>query len=604
MRRITALAFAVLLFATPVRAAISYITRSQNNNSTSASNLVLTVPATAVANDLLLSFVESYDYNTVCPSQWIQLANTGCSSSGNTFFLNVCYRFATAGDPGSTYTWLNLAYSKGIIRVERGVDSGRPFRAVSGADATCVSIGAGLTIPALLPTGEPGDFYVGYWENAGATTTTGPGDLADTTADTTQWSTFEGDKTISLAGITPVAEAATGSSAVPWLGFAMTLRPSTSTIAPQQWGAASMPSTVCVPANCTNTTSSLATLQTNLTAASAGQQICFTGSGTLASDLTFGASGTAGNPISLCCMPGSTITGSTVNGINLSGRSYTSVYGCAESGATDSGIVTSGASSHHTIEYNTISGNGAGGIAINNSDYDIIEHNSVYGNAGTNASSFSGISLYEPIAFDSGAGIHNQIAYNASFSNLNPSGGTDGNGIILDTFSSNAYTGETVVHDNVNWLNNGACVKVYSAGVGAQNVIVSNDCYHNWQGNWSGTYRHEIEYELSADNPLIANNLLVPDPSILNNSGTGVMYDGGSGTPVIGNNVGGGVNFFFLEPPADLRELFGGSSIRAGVTTISSTPVYVPPLDAQGVPRPSAFDAGAYQYRGSVFSQP
>ncbi|HVB63077.1 MAG TPA: right-handed parallel beta-helix repeat-containing protein, partial [Nitrolancea sp.] len=308
--------------------------------------------------------------------------------------------------------------------------------------------------------------------------------------------------------------------------------------------------------------------------------------------------------INLCCMPGSSMTGSTVNGINLNAKSYLGVYGCTESGAGDTGIVNSGTSSHHTIEYNSISGNGAGGIAINNSDYDTIEHNGVHGNAGTNASDFSGISLYEPVAFDSVVGIHNRIAYNASYSNLNPSGGTDGNGIILDTFSNTAYTGETVVDDNVNWLNNGACVKVYSAGAGAQNFVVNNSCFHNWQGNWNGSWRHEIEYESSADNPIVANNLVVPDSSVLNNWTTGVAYDGGTGTPVVGNNTGAAVNFFFLEPPTDMRQLFASASRAAGLATISSTPVYVPALDAQGVPRPAAFDVGAYQYRASVFSQP
>jgi hypothetical protein len=53
-----------------------------------------------------------------------------------------------------------------------------------------------------------------------------------------------------------------------------------------------------------------------------------------------------------------------------------------------------------------------------------------------------------------------------------------------------------------------------------------------------------------------------------------------------------------------MRQLFASASRAAGLATISSTPVYVPPLDAQGVPRPAAFDAGAYQYRGSVFSEP
>ncbi len=106
----------------------------------------------------------------------------------------------------------------------------------------------------------------------------------------------------------------------------------------------------------------------------------------------------------------------------------------------------------------------------------------------------SGISSYEPSAFDSAPGTHIYVADNLSFGNTNPPGCYDGNGIILDTFDGDqtgmpeTYTQQAVISNNLA-ISNGAVgvrIEYNNAGQGASHATIIAHQNTMW-GNSSAT---------------------------------------------------------------------------------------------------------------------
>lgn len=150
---------------------------------------------------------------------------------------------------------------------------------------------------------------------------------------------------------------------------------------------------------------------------------------------------------------------------------------------------------HHVIFANNVAnGCEASGIGLSNTtvnasfDYVAIIGNIAYDAVKSKTECYSGISIYEPIAFDTLAGTHLYIAGNFSFDNVDPAGcAYDGSGIILDTLDGSqenlhsAYNQQVVVNNNITVFNGAAGVAEGGGGNTAATVYVEhNTSYGNY----------------------------------------------------------------------------------------------------------------------------
>jgi hypothetical protein len=353
------------------------------------------------------------------------------------------------------------------------------------------------------------------------------------------------------------------------------------------------------------------TLQEGVDAATPGTTVCATG--TYTTGVTFNNSGTASGWITLAAP---TPLGATINlgssgaiGVNINAQSYIAVENLEVTGGSW-GIVTSGGGAHWKVTGNEVTNTAASGIQLNNGDYADIENNIVSGCAGTWTGSGSGISVFEPWAADSAAGTHITIANNYSYANQNPQGGTDGNGIIVDSGSYSNYSARVLVENNVGYGNTGACVKVFAS---TAVTILNNTCWDDYATTTNSyTWRGEVSLE-NANAVTVANNVLVASPN-LNGANTAILDGGGSGNTFANNltfngTTGdsstsiassgdtltaelGGKNPMLVDPAISFMPQAASPVIGAGTTAYG-----VPPTDITGTVRPSSpVDLGAFQH--------
>jgi hypothetical protein len=211
-----------------------------------------------------------------------------------------------------------------------------------------------------------------------------------------------------------------------------------------------------------------------------GQSVRFPASGTSAAWITL----TALNPL-----------GATVTSVNINNQNYIEVDNLHVTGGSDLGIYTEGG--HHTrVAGNLVENMPGGGINLNLGDYRTILRNTVRGRSAGTSGNTSAISIWEPAAFDSAPGYHNYIGYNTVYSNHDPVGGSDGNGIIYDDangtqVSHAVYLGGVLMEENLAWDNGGSSIRVYQS----QNALVRNNVAY-WNGSFtsnSATYRGNSE---------------------------------------------------------------------------------------------------------------
>ncbi|MGH7778729.1 MAG: choice-of-anchor Q domain-containing protein [Candidatus Binataceae bacterium] len=353
------------------------------------------------------------------------------------------------------------------------------------------------------------------------------------------------------------------------------------------------------------------TLQAGLNAARPGSTVCATG--IFSTGATFNQSGTANGWITLAAP---TRLGATINlgssgstGVNLNAQSYVAVENLEINGGAW-GITNSGGGAHWKMTGNEVVGTSASGIQINNGDYIDIENNIISGCAGTWSGSGSAISVYQPWSADSTGGYHVTIANNFAYASGSPSGGTDGNGIIIDSGLTTGYSEPVLVENNVAFGNAGACVKVYSS---TAVTILNNTCWDDYAITTNPfTWRGEVSLEYS-NGINVANNILVAAPN-LNGSNTAILDGGGSGNTFAnnltydgtngqssvseqssGSSMTGnleGVNPMLTNPTVSFMLQSGSPATGAGTTSYG-----VPVADIMGTPRPrSPVDLGAYQH--------
>lgn len=275
---------------------------------------------------------------------------------------------------------------------------------------------------------------------------------------------------------------------------------------------------------------------------------------------------------------------------------------------------TSSLGCHHwMVLNNVITGHGGGGIGFLSTEYSIISHNVVNQNAQTCAYGQSGIMLvdqeevsgYTRTPDDSNSSnnaalnligiqgpafpFHNLVAWNLVSNNFQTcSGGTDGNGIIIDTNANTGcnstgitgfttYGGTNLIDFNIAYNNGGTGIHVFSS-VGT--TVANNSLYYNFSDAKQAAYNRSnanVQCGSATDGTgagtdIFINNVSYNIPSGLsctgNYPGSLEPYGiGGDGTNLDaeynapGHNVGG-----TLGTPcnADSQELVNG--------TVTSTP--------------------------------
>jgi len=238
------------------------------------------------------------------------------------------------------------------------------------------------------------------------------------------------------------------------------------------------------------------------------------------------------------------------------GASYWDINGCdvSASGLNGSAIgiggqfsAPYGALTHIIIENNVVHDSSCGGIAAAGNtngglplDYLIIRGNVAYGNAKTASYDCSGISIYEPKAYDQAPGYHLLVQQNVSFNNFDcdtcHTVTTDGNGIIMDDFASSQqssgtpYQPATLVENNLAFNNGGMGIHSFFS----ENITFRNNtAWGDLQDPQHCSGGYEIGAEFSS-NIQFYNNLAEATRATLCNSPVYAMevYGGGISTGI------------------------------------------------------------------------
>ncbi|MES3020254.1 MAG: right-handed parallel beta-helix repeat-containing protein [Pseudomonadota bacterium] len=144
---------------------------------------------------------------------------------------------------------------------------------------------------------------------------------------------------------------------------------------------------------------------------------------------------------------------------------------------------------HHIIVRNNyMHDHGLGGFAGMGGDYITVENNRIYNVGATSSYGGSGISLLTPRPLDANVADYKMIIrgnLSADNSNLVPCGcysyqaPTDGNGIILDLWKNNNYTGRALVANNLIFNNGGRGIHLFHNSKNASIDIVFNTVVKN-----------------------------------------------------------------------------------------------------------------------------
>ncbi len=353
------------------------------------------------------------------------------------------------------------------------------------------------------------------------------------------------------------------------------------------------------------------------------------------SGMYISVSGSAsGGPINIVGDPGNrpTIYTTSGNAIQIkTGMSYLNISGFeAQSTALNKNGVfleTTIPVHHITLDHIYAHDNSCAGINAMRADYITVRNSIIANNSLLSPLGCSGIDFYQFTNVDNAPGIHNVISNNTVYGNQNtvlPPGYTvvtDGNGIILDDFdhtqlgylsSAPAYTGTTLVENNVVYNNGGRGIHVYFTN----NVIVRNNTtYHDEMTPGYATLKYAEIEALNASNVQIYNNIMYPlrttDYAVWIGTATNVtadynVYYGGLGArvqtstgPLWGSNNKWGDPAFsnpdITNPStADFHVKSGSAAVNTG---LANAVVPGPSNDLPGAQRPNAgtITAGAIQ---------
>jgi hypothetical protein len=219
------------------------------------------------------------------------------------------------------------------------------------------------------------------------------------------------------------------------------------------------------------------------------------------------------------------------------GQSYWGVQGWETSGTGNGGVCfgvspTGSSAIHHIILANNVANGCADGFSVSSASAKVgVDYVSIVGNIAWNAARStvlcnSGVTVYEPINWDSNAGTHIFIAGNFSFDNTSPTncnGGRstyDGNGIVLDDIGNvqsggAAYTQQIVVENNIAVWNGGYGFGNTGNGTPSAAIFyLYNTSAHNLTATNSNTTTCGDIATLSSSFTTISNNLIETGASL------------------------------------------------------------------------------------------
>jgi hypothetical protein len=219
------------------------------------------------------------------------------------------------------------------------------------------------------------------------------------------------------------------------------------------------------------------------------------------------------------------ISSSSSNGMQIS-SSFWGVQGWEITTSSNANItcflVTPPSSSviHHVVFANDIA-NGCenGGFSANyngstGADYIAYVGDIAYNAASGGSDCASGFNIVNPSNKDTAAGTHSYIAGNFSWSNVDPSGCTDGEGIILDSIFTNGYTQQIYVSNNLIIGNGGRGIEVLKNNNASAAIIYieQNTTWNNEIDNTETPGGSFSEIFLFQDkNTTVSGNLAVTD---------------------------------------------------------------------------------------------
>ncbi|WP_219884663.1 right-handed parallel beta-helix repeat-containing protein [Merismopedia glauca] len=262
---------------------------------------------------------------------------------------------------------------------------------------------------------------------------------------------------------------------------------------------------------------------------------------------------------------------------------------------------------HIRILKNKIHGCGGGGIAVIQADYVTIDGNEVFNNSYYSVYANSGISMWQNWRFDNSQGYkmfvtNNKVYGNRQFIPWIATGTiTDGNGIIIDDSQNTqnnsklgAYTGRTLVANNITFRNGGTGIHTYASD---RVDIINNTAYLN---NRSPEINQGQIIANSSSDVRIFNNILyaIPGKRINSNwNNTKVIYD---------YNIYANSSAIDVKGPHDIvadPKLIDPSIFDFRLQGISPAidngyTWTIVKFDFAGKPRPSGigYDRGAYEY--------
>jgi hypothetical protein len=157
-------------------------------------------------------------------------------------------------------------------------------------------------------------------------------------------------------------------------------------------------------------------------------------------------------------------------------------------------------------------------------DYFTLIADIAYNAAQSNNQCASGISIFEPVNYDTLPGTHDYISQYFGWGNVEPSscGGhaaTDGEGVILDTFNAFSYTGQTAIQDAIMLYNGTNGAEVFSSST-APIYIENTTAFADGSGPGLNEACGEIVDQNTSSSPL--NSLVTISGNIAKtNSSTG-----------------------------------------------------------------------------------
>lgn len=182
-------------------------------------------------------------------------------------------------------------------------------------------------------------------------------------------------------------------------------------------------------------------------------------------------------------------------------------------------------------------------------DYFILIADIAYNAAQTTETCASGVSVWEPVNYDTLPGTHTYVAQYFGWDNVEPSvcagaAATDGEGVIFDTFSQYGYTGQTAVEDSLTIFNGSHGIEAWE-NAATPIYIENNTTYANNHGSGlNEAYCGEID--LASLGSVVSGSVQISDNIAQTNSATGCGSNPNyayfaadvNSTDVVNNNVG------------------------------------------------------------------